>query len=332
MIKNTKRYSLDLLIPTYNRAYVLEKNLELVFNILSSLEIQKVVRVIISDNASTDNTWSILKKFKDRWGDSILLHRNLTNIGLQANIIKTLELSSSPYVMFLGDDDFIPIDYWKTVMQILCSSELVGVIIPKRQTITAEMTDEAIENCLTTMHKTNFSHHPSGWFSAWQLASDCNQLSGIVYNRESLLDYWLEQKCSSIYPFMCFAGWSALKNVSYRALNTPILVTEGTRKDWGYGKDGLLGDILVNAQYIAKNNKLQRMLGEIFLLWKWRDRIAMNWVRGNKEGQQCETSLNQDERLLLTTRILLIPLSRILKTKISLWRATGRLQSPHIKT
>lgn len=319
---------LELLIPTFNRGYVLGKNLDLLSKILSSLGVENLVRFIISDNGSNDDTWIKLNNFKERSNLDVILNRNHTNMGIEANIIKVLELASSPYIMFLGDDDFIPITYWQKVLEVLSRNETTGVIIPQRQTI-KEGGD--FQSCLTQTNKPNFARYHPNWLSVWQLAFDCNQLSGIVYNRESLLENWFEQKCTNLYPFMTFAGWAALKNTSYKSLGSPVLITEGAKKDWGYRKDGLLGDIIANARYIARGNRLQRVIGELYLLWKWRDRIAMNWVRGREEGNECQNTLFKDKRLLYLTRIILIPVSQILRMKMNLWRAIGRLKSPHIK-
>ena len=322
-----RKHSLDILIPTYNRSDVLEKNLRLIASNLSQLGNAEDVRIVVVDNASEDETTKRIEIFAKEFSwINFKLHRNDSNIGLEANIIKSLQLAESPYIMFQGDDDFIPLAYWRKVFEIIDSEDKVGVIIPERKRITTKTSDLGM---CKLEHSTKTIRYVSGWKSAWQLAGECNQLSGLVYSKDFLFERWNKMSCHSLYPFMTFAGWSAKKFPSYRVFGVPVLVTEGVRKDWGYGYDGLLGDILVTAQYVAKNNLFQRCIGEAALLWRWRDRIVMYWVMGPDKGNKCIATLLKDDRLLLTTRIILLPLSTILRLKVFILRSTGRLNSPH---
>jgi len=322
-----RKHLLDILIPTYNRSDVLEKNLRLIASNLSQLGNGKDVRIVVVDNASSDDTTKRIKIFaKEFPWINLSLHRNDCNIGLEANIIKSLELAESPYIIFQGDDDFISLAYWRKVFEIIASEKTVGVIIPERKRITPKTSDLGM---CKLERPTKIIRYTSGWKSAWLLAGECNQLSGLVYRKDFLFKRWRLMSCRSLYPFMTFAGWSANKFPSYRVFGSPVLVTEEVRKDWGYGYNGLMGDILVTAQYVAKNNLFQRCIGETLLLWRWRDRIAMYWVMGPNKGKKCVATLSKDDRLLLTTRIILLPLSSILRLKIFILRSTGRLNSPH---
>lgn len=89
----------SIVIPTYNRS----KNLV--------IAIKSVLRqnfndyeIIISDNASTDDTEKICKSFKNK---RIKYFKNTTNIGISRNIYKVIKFAYGNYVFLLGDDDFI---------------------------------------------------------------------------------------------------------------------------------------------------------------------------------------------------------------------------------
>jgi len=228
--------------------------------------------------------------------------------------------------MFQGDDDFISFAYWRKVLEIIDSKKTVGVIIPERKRITSKTFNL---DKIKLERPTKIIRYTSGWRNAWRLAGECNQLSGLVYTKHLLFERWNQISCHSPYPFMTFAGWSAKKFPSYRVFGAPVHVTEGVHKDWGYGCNGFLGYILATGQYVAKDNFVQRCIGETLLLWRWKDRISMYWVMGSDKGNKSIITLLKDDRLLLTTRIILVPLSAILRLRIFILRSTGRLNSPH---
>ena len=64
----------------------------------------RAVEVIVSDNASTDDTASVVASFGD---ERVHYVRNEANIGATANISRGLELGSAPFLMILCDDDFL---------------------------------------------------------------------------------------------------------------------------------------------------------------------------------------------------------------------------------
>jgi glycosyltransferase involved in cell wall biosynthesis len=91
----------SIMIPTYNRAHYLIDAIE------SSLaQDYPNLEVIVSDNASTDNTYSVVKKyFSD---PRFKYYRNEKNIGLGQNWAKLLyEYSTGEYGELLPDDDYL---------------------------------------------------------------------------------------------------------------------------------------------------------------------------------------------------------------------------------
>lgn len=90
---------LSICIPTYNRAALLKEALE---SIISQATDQ--IEIVVSDNASTDNTKEIIEEFQKRfsqiqyfcWGD---------NQGADKNYIKVIELAKGEYCWWLGSDD-----------------------------------------------------------------------------------------------------------------------------------------------------------------------------------------------------------------------------------
>lgn len=91
---------ISVLIPTFNRADMLNKCIESVLR-----QTYKNIEIIVSDNASSDNTEILMQKLliKDV---RIQYHRNKENIGLMANFSKLVHnLAKGDFAIFLSDDD-----------------------------------------------------------------------------------------------------------------------------------------------------------------------------------------------------------------------------------
>lgn len=97
MIK--QRPTISLFIPTFDREYYLDQALQSVAN-----QTLKPFEVYVLDNASTDNTPTIVKKY-EKYG--IRYIRNKKNIGSIRNWIKGFSLAKGEYVAMLASDDMI---------------------------------------------------------------------------------------------------------------------------------------------------------------------------------------------------------------------------------
>jgi abequosyltransferase len=92
---------LSICIPTYNRAKFLGECLES----LAHLDVKywRDVEVIVSDNASTDNTREIVDQFQRTL--PLRYFRNGSNIGAGLNVFAAASYALAEYVWIFGDDD-----------------------------------------------------------------------------------------------------------------------------------------------------------------------------------------------------------------------------------
>ncbi len=108
-------------IPTYNRVGMLGRSIE------SALcQDYPMIEVIISDNASTDNTQEVCREFCKK-DDRVKYVKQPSNIGAVANFTAVLKRASGEYFMWLGDDDWIDASYVSHCMSLLLSSPDVGL-------------------------------------------------------------------------------------------------------------------------------------------------------------------------------------------------------------
>lgn len=106
--------TLSICIPTYNRASLLEKCLESI--VLSAAKWEGAVELVISDNASSDETQDIGSVFHKRF-PYLRYHRNSENIGPERNFRIAAEMASGVYVWLFGDDDRMTPEAVSTVLQ-----------------------------------------------------------------------------------------------------------------------------------------------------------------------------------------------------------------------
>jgi glycosyltransferase involved in cell wall biosynthesis len=94
---------LTIAIPTYNRAGCLK---ELLSVLADQLKDELRVELIISDNASPDDTSSVVQDFLAR-GLRARYIRNAQNVGADANFLQCFEQALGKYVWLFSDDDLI---------------------------------------------------------------------------------------------------------------------------------------------------------------------------------------------------------------------------------
>jgi len=94
---------LTIAIPTYNRSRYLR---ELLQSLLEELRGESRVELIVSDNASPDETPQLIEELRTQ-GLELRLIRNETNIGSDANFLQCFEQAQGKYVWLMSDDDII---------------------------------------------------------------------------------------------------------------------------------------------------------------------------------------------------------------------------------
>ncbi len=93
-------------MPTYNGAETIETAIE---SALSQVGPDKtsLVEVVVSDNASNDETESRVLRSLSRHPGRVRYHRNETNIGFDANVDAVVHLAKGRFVWLLADDNYL---------------------------------------------------------------------------------------------------------------------------------------------------------------------------------------------------------------------------------
>ena len=98
-----KNIKLSVAIPTYNGAHYIREALD---SIISQLDdINEEIEIVVSDNASTDETQEVIEKYKIMHPELISYYRNNENVGFDRNVDLLFKRAKGEYVWMLSDDD-----------------------------------------------------------------------------------------------------------------------------------------------------------------------------------------------------------------------------------
>lgn len=115
----------SILIPVYNRASIVSRAIDSALS-----QTYSNIEIIIVDNNSTDSTWDILLKYKQR-DSRIKIFKNETNIGPVRNWLRCINESSGKYIKFLWSDDTIAPTFIGETTAILENNPLIGFTYTK---------------------------------------------------------------------------------------------------------------------------------------------------------------------------------------------------------
>ncbi|OAB35263.1 hypothetical protein PMSD_13100 [Paenibacillus macquariensis subsp. defensor] len=115
---------LSICIPTFNRAPHFEHCLQSIYSQIGNSEL---IEVIVSDNASTDETAEIAHRYAALYSN-LKVVRNVENIGADPNIFKVMNLAQGKFVKLQGDDDFYVDGTLLPLLHVLHTHEDCGII------------------------------------------------------------------------------------------------------------------------------------------------------------------------------------------------------------
>ncbi len=278
---------LDILIPTYNREKILVKNLTKLADQIEKISNNSEIRVIVSDNASNDNTIFSIEALRAEFPAELLLLKSPENKGGANNVVKTMLNSTAEWVMFLGDDDFLPDGYIQFVIDQI-KSDRIGCVIPgfsslyKNGSVIVSRTGESIKT-------------KPGLSAILKLSQFGHQLSGLVVHRNQTLEGYLSKpNFRNIYPFIYFISFNLNKYDAIYAPQFQVLVSQGNTKDWGYDDSGLLTEIYQNYLNLFEDQPIKAILTCLVFTYKqqWRLRLSKNPLQSVRAVKHILTSQN----------------------------------------
>lgn len=112
--------TIDILIPTYNGQKYLKETLDSVLK-----QSYRDFRVILCDDASTDNTLKIAKSIKD---PRLFIVSNKKNLGYSLNLQRANTYATAKFLYLLGQDDILAQDALKNTIKAFKLSKEIGAV------------------------------------------------------------------------------------------------------------------------------------------------------------------------------------------------------------
>lgn len=177
--------------------------------LLPSLLSQTIpLRIIVIDNASSDDSWKRAEKF-----DGVEIIRNQENTGFAAAANIAIERSSTPFVAILNPDTYFERDFFEKVLRLFNEDEKIGMVSGKilrfdRSTLDStgqmrSLADRPVER--------GYGEKDRGQYKSGEVFSVCGAAG--VYRRQMLEDIKDEHGYFDSRYFMFFEdfdlGWRA---------------------------------------------------------------------------------------------------------------------------
>jgi len=223
------KYLLSICIPTYNRAHYLEECLNSLVRQFDNKEIKELVEINISDNASDDNTGSLVKKYQKQW-DNIKYFKNEKNLGPDENMINSILMAGGKYCWTIGDDDLIQNGGLKFVIGVLKKKPVSLLTVDSNPFINSDACKKRQDNL--SYELVSYYNSPEEFWSKGY----CQGTFGIlIFNRESWLkidrsDY---EKLWSYYEIIL--KMIARSNLPLSHINYPLVFIG---QDYRWNKNG----------------------------------------------------------------------------------------------
>lgn len=289
---------LSICIPTYNRKSDLVKNLEMLCKYIDELSLSNDVDIVVSDNCSTDGTEVVMEQFGHK--DLVKYYRNTENIGAISNIINILSKSEAEFVMLLGDDDFISIEFLERTYKAI--NDNVDCIVPSYRNIlpNGELTKKGRD--LGKKSRIIKKGKKNCIINSWR----GHQMSGLVVRREPLKLECKRVNLYNWYPQVFWVAYSCLNGNTLHLTEYPVLVTRPPQssKSWGYGDDGLIGDIFDNFRLLENVSNFDRFRMEMVTLYNQYWRYAMYIKKGIGKFFKCVGLIIKSKNTSKLTKIL----------------------------
>ena len=137
--------TLSIAIPTYNGAKYIRDALDTI--IVQLNDVDEEIEIVISDNASTDETPEIIKEYQKKHS-FIKYFCNEENLGADRNFDLAIKRATGKYVWMFGDDDLIDFGGIKKVIDILKEYNNLANIFVNYSVYNGDLTSRKDERAL----------------------------------------------------------------------------------------------------------------------------------------------------------------------------------------
>ena len=109
--ENKQNIAVSVIVPCYNVENYVRKAITCLVN-----QTYKNLEIIVIDDASTDNTYQILKELENEYSGKFKLYQNAKNGGLAYTRNFGVRTATSEYIGFIDPDDYVDSNYYEVLV------------------------------------------------------------------------------------------------------------------------------------------------------------------------------------------------------------------------
>lgn len=216
-------------IYTYNRASYLKQNLLILFPQL--LKYRDNVEVIISDNASTDDTVMVVNEAVVRYSFPVIFNVQKDNVGAEGNGLWVIKHATGKYLFLLGDDDILADNFMDTIMPYLSSPHNYDAIHWNRLSGDSNCDNNIL--CDSHFVGNTVEELTANEFIRRVLEKP-NFISSIIFKRKMVIDNWnYYRDCYDGYKFCGPLYWGIALSEGLNLYHyMPLVIQRNPSKTW----------------------------------------------------------------------------------------------------
>jgi glycosyltransferase involved in cell wall biosynthesis len=238
---------LTIAMPTFNRAHYLQEALVTIQKDAAG-QLDRI-EVLISDNASRDDTEQVVRTFDEL---PIRYYRNTSNIGPFENVLCACERSQGAYILLHSDDDLLCPGAIPNLLKCISVMPWVGVIASPLHVFENDFPEQLIGKIRFPGEKENVLL-AKGARALSALFMRASSFSGLVIRRNLLDIEEVRKDKRGLYPQIYLIG-TAVKKADALYLAQPLMkIRLNPVKYWSYNSDFMAGAVLGILKNLTRN-------------------------------------------------------------------------------
>ncbi|WP_392438910.1 glycosyltransferase family 2 protein [Cloacibacillus evryensis] len=258
--QKTNQYSkkvpiLSICLPTYNRSKVIERQVKDI--IAQTAEIEDDIEVLLSDNASTDDTRILIEPLCFP-NSKIKYYRQKTNLGGEGNFLFLAKKSTAKYYWCIGDDDIIRPGTVAYVVSILKEYNDIGAIVLKCGGVYPSLSTKHVrwrkadfsidDKCLINYVPEVLKIHPN-----FPVDTDWMFITKCILQRDAYIKIAEDKNFQGNCALSLFATCVSIKNKNFYYANKCGYITGfGGTDNWHSKADKVCQDIISGIRMLDK--------------------------------------------------------------------------------
>jgi glycosyltransferase involved in cell wall biosynthesis len=219
---------LTIAIPVYNSELFIGQTLQSITSEITE-NLQKLIQIVLVDNASTDRTFDIINEFNFPCERKII--KNPSNLGRDFSFDECGKQSDGKYIWFLGSQDKLKPKSLEKILSILKQEKYSNILL--NFSIENEVNSDLNENNHYLIHNDLMLSNPYDFYR--KLGGHALAMSANIIKRENYLNVLVNPlitKDWAIYQRFFESTFSEVYEKSFYFISEPIFVLQQEKDGW----------------------------------------------------------------------------------------------------